>query len=490
MPTYNKKRVPEVDVLQCLGKIPPQAIDIEKAVLGALLIQSDAIYEVMGIISAETFYQNAHAEIFKAIISLRNKIKPIDILTVAQELKSTDSLDIIGGEIYLSELTDRVATSAHLESHAKIIQQKYIQRNLIKASAEIQMKGFDESIDVADLIQFAEQKIFEITDTGVKKDIQNTTTLITDSMDRLKQRAKSDFKFNGVPSGFTSLDRITSGFQCSDLIVLAARPSMGKTSLALNIARNIAIDYKMPTAVFSLEMSANQLSDRLIVSESGINSDKFRTGKLSEWEWSKIESCASILQSDNLIIDDTSAISIFELRSKCRKIKRDIGLKCIVVDYLQLMTAGIDATSKGNREQEVSFISRSLKAIAKELNVPVIALSQLNRAVESRSGNKRPQLSDLRESGAIEQDADMVMFIHRPEYYGILENEKGESLKEIAEIIIAKYRNGSTGIIDLKFNDSIVKFSDKSNNEDIAEFSKPDNNSDIPTNTDFESSPF
>jgi len=400
----NRQQSNNIDFLG-FGKIPPQCIDLEKAVLGALLIQSEAIFTIIEIITPESFYEIHHQTIYNAILILSSKLKPIDILTVTQQLKSTEELDEIGGELYLAQLTDNIATSSHLEFHARIIQQNSIRRQFIRVSAEIQKMSFDETADIDDLIQFVERSVYEVTDVTVKKEAATTETLVVESLNRLEQRARQDDKFNGVPSGFTSLDRITGGFQLSDLIIIAARPAMGKSALVLNMARNMAIDYKIPTALFSLEMAATQLSDRLIIGESEINSDKFRTGSLNEYEWTRIETCSVDVQSPNLIIDDTPSLSIFEFRSKCRKLMRNKNLGCIIIDYLQLMTIGFGF--KGNREQEVSFISRSLKSIAKELNVPIIALSQLNRAVESRSGNKRPQLSDLRESGCLIGDTQI-----------------------------------------------------------------------------------
>ncbi len=477
-----------------LGKMPPQAIELEVAVLGALLIQSDAIFMIMDILKPESFYKPIHREIFDAIRTLGVNNQPIDIMTVANELRSRKKLEEIGGEVYLSELTDRVATSSHLEYHARLVHQKYIQRELITSSGEIQRRSFDESEDIEDLINFAETEIFNISEGYIKRETRKIDNLVSETIDIITEASKNQDKLIGVPSGFTDIDRYTAGWQASDLIIIAARPSMGKTAFVLSISRNIAVDHNIPIAVFSLEMNSLQLVRRLISSESELDGDKIRRGSLKDYEWTQLESKIENLSKAPLFIDDTPAISIFELRAKCRRLVRTHGIKAIVIDYLQLMTAGIDL--KGNREQEVSIISRSLKAIAKELNIPVIALSQLNRSVETRGGDKRPQLSDLRESGAIEQDADMVFFIHRPEYYGIDEDNEGKSVKGMAEIIIAKHRNGKTGSAWLKFKDNYAKFMDMNsaipdieNGNGVKLKSKinsdTETNSDIPINEDF-----
>lgn len=442
-----------------LGKLPPQALELEIAVLGALLIQSDAIYLISDIIKPESFYKNAHNEIYDAIRSLGINNDPIDIMTVANELRKRKKLEEVGGEVYLAELTDRVATSSHIEYHARLVHQKYIQRELIKTSGEIQKRSFDDSEDVENLINFAESEIFKISEGNIKNETRKVDFLVKEAIDQINEAAKNQNKLIGVPSGFTDIDRYTAGWQPSDLIILAARPSMGKTAFVLSIARNMAVDHNAPVAIFSLEMSGLQLVNRLISSEVELDGDKIRRGNLLEYEWAQLEAKIGRLQSAPLYIDDTPAISIFELRAKCRRLVRTHGVKAVIIDYLQLMSAGMDL--RGNREQEVSIISRNLKAIAKELNIPIIALSQLNRSVETRSGDKRPQLSDLRESGAIEQDADMVLFIHRPEYYGITQDSEMNSLIGMAEIIIAKHRNGKTGNAWLKFKADYAKFLDR-----------------------------
>lgn len=451
------KSIPSIE--EVIGKIPPQAIELEIAVLGALMIQSDAVFQIMDILKPESFYKPAHQDIFEAIRDLGINNKAIDIITVANQLKSNKKLEEVGGEVYLSELTDRVATSSHIEYHARLVHQKYIQRELITTAAEIQKKSYDEGEDVDNLINFAESEIFKISEGNLKSETRKIDNLVNEAMDLISEAAKNKDKLLGVPSGFTAIDRYTAGWQPSDLVIIAARPSMGKTAFVLSVARNIAVEHNLPIAIFSLEMSSIQLVNRLISSESELESDKIKRGNLANYEWAQLESKIESLTKAPLFIDDTPAISIFELRAKCRRLVRTHEVKAVIIDYLQLMTAGIDL--KGNREQEVSIISRNLKAIAKELNIPIIALSQLNRSVETRSGDKKPQLSDLRESGAIEQDADMVFFIHRPEYYGLTEDNEGNSVMGLAEIIIAKHRNGATGNAWLNFKKEYAKFTDR-----------------------------
>ena len=493
-----KKKEDLIDSINAVfGKLPPQEPELEKAVLGALLIQSEAIFSIMDVLKPESFYDPVHREIFQAIIDLGSNSKPVDIMTVAVELKAKEKIDIIGGEIYLAELTDRVATSSHLEFHAKIVHQKYIQRELIKIASEIQKQSYDASRDVDELMNFAEGAIFKLSEGNIKNETLRINTVIDQALELIEEAAKNKDKLLGVPSGYTKLDRITSGWQPSDLIIVAARPSMGKTAFVLSMARNIAVDTNRPIAIFSLEMSSLQLANRLISAEVEIPSAKIRTGELKDYEWQQLESKIKGLEAAPLFVDDTPAISVFELRAKCRRLVRTNKIQAVIIDYLQLMTAGVDM--KGNREQEVSTISRSLKALAKELNIPVIALSQLNRSVESRSGDKRPQLSDLRESGAIEQDADMVLFIHRAEYYNITADSEGNSLLGLAEIIISKHRNGATGSVMLKFKKEFARFDD--NPDSVEDFGSVDSktfsskindkietNDDIGPNTGFESS--
>ena len=438
------------------GKLPPQAVDLEEAVLGAIMLEKDAVLSVLDILKPASFYKDAHLKIYKAILDLSMAEKAIDILTVTEELKRQSFLEEVGGPLYITQLTSKVASAAHLEYHARIIQQKFIQRELIRVSTDIQRKAFDESIDVDDMLDQAEADLFDIAEGNIKRETAKINVLVKEAIHQIEEAAKREDHLSGVPSGYTKLDRLTSGWQKSDLIIIAARPSMGKTALALSMARIIAVEHKRPIAFFSLEMSSIQLVNRLIVSETELPSDRIRNGRLEEFEWKQLDYKIRGLVEAPIYIDDTPAISIFELRAKCRRLKLQHQIEVVFVDYLQLMSGSGD--SRGSREQEVSTISRSLKSIAKELDIPVIALSQLNRSVELRSGNKRPQLSDLRESGAIEQDADLVIFIHRPEKYDIYEDEQGNSLMGIAEIILAKHRNGPIGDVQLRFKEESAKF--------------------------------
>jgi replicative DNA helicase len=454
----NQKSIEQINVEY--GKIPPQAVELEEAVLGALMLEKDAFDNVVEILKPDSFYIEAHQKIYQAILDLNSKEQVVDLLTVTEELRNKDQLDTIGGPIFITQLTSRVISGAHVEFHARIIAQKYIQRELIRVSSEIQQRAFDSSIDVNDLLEYSEMELFNVAEGNIKKQTQKIGPLIDEAIKQIQEAGKQEDGLSGVPSGFTKVDRITSGWQKSDLIIIAARPSMGKTAFVLSMARNIAVDLGRGIAVFSLEMSSIQLVNRLISAETELPSDKIRNGKLEPYEWVQLDDKIKNLTKSPIFVDDTPAISIFEIRAKCRRlIKKHSNIQIIVIDYLQLMTAGGDNKS-GNREQEVSVISRSLKALSKELNIPIIALSQLNRSVETRGGSKRPQLSDLRESGAIEQDADVVAFIHRPEYYGFDTDENGQSLKGIAEIIIAKHRNGAVGEVKLKFKNELAKFSD------------------------------
>ena len=457
----NKYRSNFIEEALDYGKKPPQAVELEEAVLGAIMLEKDAIISVMDILSPESFYKEAHQKIYKAILHLSQNLQPIDILTVTEELKKREELEEVGGPVYITQLTSKVATAAHIEYHARIIAQKHIQRELIRVASDIQGKAYDDTVDVNDLIDFSESELFKVTESNIKKETSKISTLIQEAIDQIEEASKKEEGLSGVPSGFTKLDRVTSGWQPSDLVIIAARPSMGKTAFTLTMARNMAVEHERPVGVFSLEMSSLQLVNRLIVSETELSSDKIRNGRLSHKEWEQLEYKIKKLVDAPIYIDDTPAITVFELRSKCRRLKDQYNVEAIFVDYLQLMSGPGD--HRGSREQEVSVISRSLKGIAKELNIPIIALSQLNRSVELRSGEKRPQLSDLRESGAIEQDADMVLFIHRPERYGITEDGYGNSLIGISEIIIAKHRNGALADIHLKFREELAKFEELDN---------------------------
>jgi replicative DNA helicase len=484
-----KSTVEQVNELY--GKMPPQAIDIEEVLLGALMLERDAVLLVIDILTADSFYKEEHQSIFTAILDLAKEQQPVDILTVTNKLRAEKQLDEIGGAHYITSLTSRVATAAHVEFHAKIVQQKFIQRELIRAASDIQNKAFNEAEDVDNLLNFAEHEIFKIAEGSLKKESVRVNSLVEGAMKLIEEASEREDGLSGVPSGFSELDRMTSGWQPSDLMIIAARPAMGKTAFVLSMARNMAVDHKQAVAVFSLEMSSLQLVTRLISSETELSGTKLRNGDLHGHEWEQLESKVRPLEEAPIYIDDTPAISIFELRAKARRLVQSSDVKVIIIDYLQLMTAGVD--SKGSREFEVSLISRSLKAIAKELNVPIIALSQLNRSVETRGGDKRPQLSDLRESGAIEQDADMVMFIHRAEYYGVLEDENGLSMQGKAEIILAKHRNGATGNVMLDFRADYAKFLDPIPDLDPSGMTMPsklngsgsDSTFQMPTNDDF-----
>lgn len=453
---YKKQAAPYPMSLE-LGKLPPQATELEEAIIGGLMLEKDAVIEVVDILKPESFYKDEHSKIFQAILDLFSNNKAIDILTVSEQLRTNKNLEDVGGPAYLTQLTSRIASAAHIEFHARIVQQKFIQRELIRVSTDIQNKAFDESIDVNDLLDFSEGELFNVAQGNIKKEAAKMNVLVKEAIGRIEEAGKQDGGMVGVPSGFTALDRMTNGFQPANLIILAARPAMGKTAFVLSMARNMAVDHNKGVAIFSLEMSSIELVNRLISSESEIASGKIRTGQLAEDEWQKLEYRARRLEDAPIYIDDTPAISIFELRAKCRRLKRQHDISIIVIDYLQLMTGTPE--TKGNREQEVSGISRALKGIAKELEVPIICLSQLNRSVESRP-DKKPQLSDLRESGAIEQDADIVSFIHRPEYYGFTEDENQMSLRGVAEIILAKHRAGSVGDVRLRWIGEFTKFAD------------------------------
>ncbi len=440
------------------GKIPPQAIDLEEVVLGAMMIDKRGVDEVIDILHSEVFYKPAHQHIFEAILNLFKEGLPIDLLTVSTRLKKDKTLEKVGGDFSLIQLTQKVSSSAHIEFHARIIIQKYIQRSLIKISNEIIEDSYNESTDVFDLLDTAESKLYEITQGNIKKSSESAQDLVIEAKKKIEEIANKE-GLSGIPSGFTKLDKLTSGWQPSDLIIIAARPGMGKTAFSLSMARNMAVEHNVPVAFFSLEMSSIQLITRLISSETGLSSEKLRTGDLEKHEWEQLNVKVKSLEKAPLFIDDTPSLSIFDLRAKARRLASKHGIKLLMVDYLQLMTAG-GGQKGGNREQEISMISRNLKALAKELNIPVIALSQLSRAVETRGGSKRPLLSDLRESGAIEQDADIVSFIYRPEYYKIDEwdDEEHSPTEGQGEFIIAKHRNGGLDEIRLKFVGHLGKF--------------------------------
>jgi len=453
----------KIDPLE-FGKIQPQAVDLEEAVLGALMLDKEAVNDVIDFLSPDSFYKDQNQKIFKTIQKLFQQSEPIDILTVTEQLKKDGELDMVGGAQYIAQLTNRVASSANVEFHGRIITQKHILRELIRISSDTIKDAYDNTTDVFDLLDRTEQNLFNVAEGNIRKSFDSLTDLMHKALKQIEEAQNKEGAVTGVETGFQELDKVTGGFQPSDLVVIAARPGMGKTAFVLSMARNTAVDFHRPVAVFSLEMSNLQLVNRLIASESELDADKLKKGNLEDYEWEQLQSKISRLSEAPIFIDDTPALSVFELRAKCRRLKAQYDIQMVIIDYLQLMTTGGDG--KGNREQEISTISRSIKSIAKELNVPIIALSQLNRSVETRGGDKKPQLSDLRESGAIEQDADMVMFIYRPEYYGITETAEGAPTGGLGELIIAKHRNGALTTVPLKFIQRLAKFTDLDTVED------------------------
>ncbi len=446
------------------GKVPPQAKDLEEAVLGAVMLERHAFDVVVEILKPECFYVEANQRIFRSMQGLQQKNSPIDMLTVVEELKFREELDMVGGPYYVTKLTNAVVSSANIETHARIILQKFIQRELIRISGEIIGDAYEDSTDVFDLLDDAEGKLFEITNNHLRKDYSSIDTVLVKTIQRIEELRTRQDEITGVPTGFSQLDHITYGWQPSDLIVLAARPSVGKTAFALNLARNAALHPTKPTVVgfFSLEMSAGQLVQRILSAESEIWLEKIARGRLEDHEMKQLyKKGIERLASAPIHIDDSAALNIFELRAKCRRLKNKHNVGLIIIDYLQLMS-GAGENRNSNREQEISRISRDLKSLAKELNIPILALSQLSREVEKRKeGNKMPQLSDLRESGAIEQDADLVMFLYRPEYYDVTTNEMGESNKGETHVRLAKHRNGQLDTITLKALLHIQKFVEK-----------------------------
>lgn len=437
--------------------LQPQAPELEAAVLGALLIERTAFEQVSDILKPESFYEQRNQILFRVIRDMEMEEKPVDILTVTEKLKTTGELDEVGGPLYITQLAGRVVSSANIAYHARIIAQKQLARELITYTSNVQTKAFDETVDVDDLMQEAEANLFEISQQNMKKDYTQINPIINEALEQLKKASQTE-GLSGLPSGFHALDKMTSGWQRSDLVIVAARPAMGKTAFVLSMLRNMAVEYRVPVAMFSLEMSNLQLVNRLISATCEISSEKIKSGQLAPYEWGQLDYKIKSLMGAPLYVDDTPNLSVFELRTKARRLVREQGVQLLAIDYLQLMNAS--GLTHGNRQEEVSIISRSLKGLAKELNIPVIALSQVNRMLEAREGNegKRPQLSDLRESGAIEQDADMVIFIHRPEYYKILEDDHHRSTQGMADIIIAKHRNGAVGDVRLRFRKEFTRF--------------------------------
>jgi replicative DNA helicase len=453
MNTTYKTQNKQGEIMHPEGRVPPQAVEVEMSVLGAMLLDKEAISRALDLINDEVFYKESHRLIFQSMVNLFDRSEPVDLVTLTEDLRRRGLLEKIGGSYYLTELTDKITSAANVEYHAKIILEKALMRHLISSSNEISARAYEDSEDAFDLLDEAEQKIFKISESNLKRGFISMNAALHQTMELLESIHGKHSGVTGVPTGFTQVNNLTGGFQKSDLIIVAGRPSQGKTALVLSVARNASVDFEIPVAFFSLEMSAQQLVLRLICAEAKVDQHKVRTGRLPENEWKYLSTRIGKLAKAKMFIDDTPSLGILELRAKSRRLKAEHDVQMIIVDYLQLMQGpkGMDS-----REREISSISRSLKALAKELNVPVIALSQLNRAVEARS-DKRPVLADLRESGAIEQDADVVMFVHRPEAYGIKE-EGGESTEGLAEIIVGKQRNGPIGTAKLTFIKSYARF--------------------------------
>ena len=462
--TQNRRPAP-APIDNAYGHIPPQAVEIEQVVLGALLIDGEAFGVVSEMLHPETFYDPRHKHIFTAIQTLNMTERPADILTVREELLKMGKLEDAGGPMYLVELSSKVSSSASVEYHSRILAQKYMARQLISYASNIETKAFDDTVDTDVLMQEAEGALFELSQRNMKQDYTQIDPVVHKAYEILQKAAANSGGLTGIPSGLDDLDAVTSGWQRSDLVIIAGRPAMGKTSYALSVAKNIAVDYRIPIAFFSLEMSNVQLVNRLISNVCEIPGNKILNGQLTEEEWARLDQNIRKLEGAPLYIDDTPGLSVFELRTKARRLVKEKNVQIIMIDYLQLMNA--TGMRFGSRQEEVSTISRSLKGLAKELDIPILALSQLNRSVESRGDgdtkgidSKRPQLSDLRESGAIEQDADMVQFVHRPEYYHIYE-DNGRDLRGMAQIIIAKHRKGATKDVLLAFKGEFTRFANK-----------------------------
>ena len=444
------------------GKKPPSDLETEEVVLGALLIEPNALATVIDILQPEVFYKEAHQRIFAAILALYPIGEPIDVITVTNYLRKNGEIDFIGGPAYIAQLTDRVISAANIEYHARILIEKYIQRKLIEISNNIITEAYDATSDAFDILNEAENALFQINEQNLRRSFRSMPSVLQVVREQIETAYKNQGEYTGVVTGYYHLDQLTGGLQPSDLIIIAARPGMGKTAFALSMARNMAVEFGLPIAFFSLEMTAPQLVIRILSAQTQISSERIRKGELDDTEWMTLNEAMNKLSNVKLFLDDTPALSIFELRAKARRLKQAYDIQAIYIDYLQLMTAKIDKNS--NREQEIASISRSLKALAKELNIPVIALSQLSRDVEKRSGTKRPQLSDLRESGAIEQDADIVIGIYRPEYYmkeEQVDEDKLAAVKNKAEIILLKHRNGPLGTVNLYFLNQFALFTDE-----------------------------
>lgn len=452
----------EQDILEAQGRIPPQAVEVEEAVLGSMLIEPDAATIALNLLKTDDFYKPSHRFIYDAMKGLHENGNALDLLTIETELKNQNHFEEIGGSSYLIDLTRSVTSAANIEYHCQIVIEKAIKRNLILTCTDIIKESYDGTTDPYGLVDAAESKIFSLANSKTRQAGLPISNFIKSTLDHLVEIRGKHGGLTGVPSGLNAVDDITAGWQKSDMIIIAARPSMGKTAFVLTCARNAALyhdeQYRTNVALFSLEMSSQQLVQRLLTMEARVDAQSARQGKLGDNDFTSLIAAAGVLNKAGIFIDDTPGISLMELRSKCRRLKEEHNIGVIIIDYLQLMSGG---SFDGNREQEIAFISRGLKGMAKELNVPVIALSQLSRAVEQRGTNKRPQLSDLRESGSIEQDADLVCFLYRPEYYGITSDEEGSTLG-MAEMIVGKQRNGPVGTAKLAFVKQYARFENRS----------------------------
>ncbi len=454
--TRRRDRITYAQAFDINGNTPPQAVALEESVLGALMLDQTALINVIETLHVEYFYKPEHQAVYRAIFKLFEQSQPVDLLTVVERLRLDGELEAAGGAYAVSKLTENVVSAAHIEYHVRVLSEKFIQREMIRISTETITQAYDETTDVVDLLDKTEQRLMDINDKNFRSDYHPMGDFVSMAMDQIKTAGEKTDGLSGLETGFTGLDSMTTGFQPGTLIILAARPAMGKTACALSMARNMAVDFKKPVAFFSLEMTGQELAMRLISSEAKLDGKKLKTGKLAPFEKEQLKRGAQPLSNAPIYIDDTPQLTIFELRAKARRLKQRYDIQMIFIDYLQLMTSGSADNRNGNREQEISMISRQLKALSKELQIPVLAMSQLSRAVENRVGNK-PQLSDLRESGAIEQDADIVMFIYRPEYYGIQEDDHG-STHGMADLILAKHRSGAVGEVRLRFVSEYARF--------------------------------
>jgi replicative DNA helicase len=453
-----KKQPEELLSHYTFSKLPPQAIELEEAVLGAILVESKSIMIVIDILAEQSFYTPQHQYIYKAIINLYEKNRPIDILTVSENLKGSGHLEDVGGVYYISTLTNKIASSANIEEHARIIQEKYIQRELIRISSNCIQEAYTDQEDVFSLVDYIQAQLIELSKSGVKQQIQHLSSIVKESRKQINRLSSSPDAIIGISTGIKCLDKVISGLEDGTVITLAARPGMGKSALAVSILKNVGIDQKIPCALFSIEMPSIQQEQRLKANVSGIPFSRLRAGKLHQEDWEKLDRAEKLMSSSPIYFDDSSSLSAIELRSKITLMVSEHDIKFIVIDYLQLMSG---SGKKGqNREQEISEISKMVKRISKELAIPILQLAQLSRNVEQRGGNKTPLLSDLRESGSIEQDSDIVMFIYRPEYYGLTQDEQGFSTQGVADFIIAKNRNGSVETITTKFEGEYMRFSD------------------------------